>query len=62
MGVPYNAAIDMWSFGCILAEMDTGRALFPAHDELELLERMRVTVGNPPAHMVRNKAASFYLR
>jgi dual specificity tyrosine-phosphorylation-regulated kinase 2/3/4 len=54
MGVPYGHAIDMWSFGCILAELDTGRALFPAHDELELLERMRITVGMPPDNMIKN--------
>ena len=53
IGVPYDAAIDMWSFGCILAELCTTRALFPAHDENELLERMRITVGMPPTHMMR---------
>lgn len=54
IGVPYDAAIDMWSFGCILAELCTTRPLFPAHDELELLERMRITIGMPPSHMMRN--------
>lgn len=28
----YTAAVDMWSVGCILAEMLTGRPLFPGRD------------------------------
>ena len=54
IGVPYNNAIDMWSFGCILAELTTTKPLFPAHDEAELLERMKHTVGLPPSHMIRD--------
>lgn len=26
LGIPYDMAIDMWSFGCILAELYTGNA------------------------------------
>ena len=29
MGLPYGTPIDMWSFGCILAELFTGYPLFP---------------------------------
>jgi dual specificity tyrosine-phosphorylation-regulated kinase 2/3/4 len=29
LGVPYSTAIDMWSLGCILAELHTGYPLFP---------------------------------
>lgn len=25
LGIPYDMAIDMWSFGCILAELYTGK-------------------------------------
>lgn len=28
MGIPYTNAIDMWSFGCIMIEMVTGRPIF----------------------------------
>lgn len=28
----YTRAIDMWSIGCILAEMLSGKALFPGRD------------------------------
>ncbi|GFO38506.1 dual specificity tyrosine-phosphorylation-regulated kinase 4 [Plakobranchus ocellatus] len=29
LGLPYSMPIDMWSFGCILAELYTGYPLFP---------------------------------
>ncbi len=29
LGLPYGCEIDMWSFGCILAELYTGYPLFP---------------------------------
>lgn len=38
LGMPYNCAADMWSLGCIVAEMVMGRPLFPAIDENELME------------------------
>ena len=44
----------MWSFGCILAELVTGRPLFPAVDELELLELIRIRIGMPPEEMIKS--------
>ena len=52
LGLPYNQAVDMWSFGCILAELVTGRPLFPAIDENELLELFIVRIGKLPVEMV----------
>lgn len=52
MGLPYDNAVDMWSFGCILFELSTGRPLFPAIDENELLELIRVRIGMPPLDMI----------
>jgi len=37
LGLNYSFEVDMWSFGCILCELATGKPLFPAHDENELL-------------------------
>jgi dual specificity tyrosine-phosphorylation-regulated kinase 2/3/4 len=34
----YNNQVDMFSLGCIVAELYTGYPLFPANDENELLE------------------------
>ncbi len=42
----------MWSFGCIMAELTTGRPLFPAQDENELLEFMNVLIGYPSSQMI----------
>lgn len=53
LGLPYDQAVDMWSFGCILAELVTGRPLFPAIDENELLELFIVRIGMPPEEMIK---------
>ena len=37
LGIPYKMAIDMWSFGCIVAELYTGFPLFPGENEKEYL-------------------------
>ena len=52
----------MWSFGCILAELVTGRPLFPAIDEKELLEWILIRIGHMPEHMIKNctKRRQFY--
>jgi len=42
----------MWSVGCILAELTTGRPLFPAVDENELLEFIIMMIGLPTAEMI----------
>uniref|UniRef100_A0A7S3G0C1 dual-specificity kinase n=1 Tax=Palpitomonas bilix TaxID=652834 RepID=A0A7S3G0C1_9EUKA len=34
LGLPYDMGIDMWSFGCILAELYTGYPLFPGENEV----------------------------
>ncbi len=34
LGLPYSMPIDMWSFGCILAELYTGYPLFPGKNLL----------------------------
>ncbi len=52
----------MWSFGCILAEMITGRPLFPALDENELLELFIMMIGLPPSDMIERakKRSKFF--
>ncbi|CAL8067961.1 unnamed protein product [Calicophoron daubneyi] len=48
LGVPYGPPIDMWSFGCILPELYTGRPLFPGENENEQLACMMEGIGAPP--------------
>ncbi|KAF9596934.1 hypothetical protein IFM89_014513 [Coptis chinensis] len=40
LGLPYDPKIDIWSFGCILAELCSGDVLFPNEGLVTLLERM----------------------
>lgn len=35
LGVPYTSAIDMWSLGCICAELFLGLPVFPGHSEYD---------------------------
>jgi len=48
LGIPYDVAIDMWSFGCILAELYTGYPLFPGDNEVEQLACIMEVRGVPP--------------
>ena len=52
----------MWSFGCILAELLTGRALFPGIDENELLEFFVMMIGMPTSDMIEKakKRSKFF--
>uniref|UniRef100_A0A4W5QJY8 dual-specificity kinase n=1 Tax=Hucho hucho TaxID=62062 RepID=A0A4W5QJY8_9TELE len=48
LGHPYSMAIDMWSFGCILAELYTGFPLFPGESEVEQIACIMEVLGMPP--------------
>ncbi|KAM9842559.1 homeodomain-interacting protein kinase 2-like [Aulostomus maculatus] len=48
LGAPFNEAIDVWSLGCIAAELLTGIPLFPGHSEAEMMEYILRTAGQPP--------------
>jgi len=52
LGIPYDMAIDMWSFGCILAELYTGYPLFPGENEVEQLACIMEVMGLPPTRML----------
>ncbi|KZC08564.1 PREDICTED: cyclin-dependent kinase 2-like [Dufourea novaeangliae] len=43
----YSNAVDVWSLGCIFAEMTTRRALFPGDSEIDQLFRIFRTLGTP---------------
>ncbi|XP_067861455.1 dual specificity tyrosine-phosphorylation-regulated kinase 4 isoform X2 [Heptranchias perlo] len=53
LGHQYGLAIDMWSFGCILAELFTGYPLFPGENEVEQLACIMEVFGIPPAEIIQ---------
>ncbi|KAI8365336.1 kinase-like domain-containing protein [Radiomyces spectabilis] len=52
LGMNYSMAIDMWSVGCILAELYTGYPLFPGENEQEQLACIMEILGVPQKHLV----------
>ncbi|KAK4510244.1 p23 chaperone protein wos2 [Mucor velutinosus] len=58
-----TCAIDMWSFGCFVAELYTGRPLFPSGNEATLLHMMTTSLQClPPDDMLvmGNKSSNFF--
>lgn len=52
LGLPYNQKIDIWSLGCILAELYTGLVLFQNESLATLLARMEGILGPTPEWMI----------
>lgn len=52
LGAKYGMPIDMWSLGCILAELLTGYALFPGEDENDQLACIIELLGTPPQKLL----------
>ena len=64
MGLPYDGAIDMWSLGCVLAELFLGWPLFPGASEHDQITYICETLGPLPGHMLCNvvKTTKFFRR
>ncbi|KAK8377391.1 hypothetical protein O3P69_013787 [Scylla paramamosain] len=48
----YNQTVDIWSVGCIMAELLTGRTLFPGADHIDQLNKIMKLVGTPRQDLV----------
>ncbi|XP_022987945.1 mitogen-activated protein kinase 9 [Cucurbita maxima] len=60
----YTPAIDIWSIGCIFAEMLTGKPLFPGKNVVHQLDLMVDVLGTPSAESIakiRNEKARRYI-
>ncbi|NXU66574.1 DYRK4 kinase, partial [Horornis vulcanius] len=53
LGHPYAMAVDMWSLGCIIAELYTGYPLFPGENETDQLACIMEVLGLPPADFIQ---------
>jgi cyclin-dependent kinase len=47
----YSTPVDIWSIGCIFAEMSSGRPLFPGTSESDQLHRIFSSLGTPTEEM-----------
>ncbi|XP_074274388.1 serine/threonine-protein kinase AFC2-like isoform X2 [Silene latifolia] len=64
LGLGWSYPCDLWSVGCILAELCAGEALFQTHENLEHLAMMERVLGPLPDPMLRraDRHAEKYIR
>ncbi|CAI2351243.1 unnamed protein product [Caenorhabditis sp. 36 PRJEB53466] len=61
----YTQTVDIWSVGCILAELITGKTLFPGSDHIDQLTRIMSVVGTPDEEFLKkisSEEARNYIR
>ncbi|KAF1815635.1 hypothetical protein P152DRAFT_471050 [Eremomyces bilateralis CBS 781.70] len=56
LGMSYGIQIDMWSLGCILAELLTGYPIFPGENEQEQLACIMEIFGPPEKHLIEKSS------
>lgn len=49
----YTSAIDVWSVGCILAELMRRKVLLPATSEQEMMHMITDLVGSPSEDLIK---------
>ncbi|GJE97061.1 dual specificity protein kinase domain-containing protein [Phanerochaete sordida] len=56
LGMNYHMAIDMWSLGCIMAELYTGFPIFPGENEQEQLSCIMEVLGVPEKDFINRSS------
>ncbi|KAL1007718.1 hypothetical protein UPYG_G00090660 [Umbra pygmaea] len=64
LGLPFSEAIDMWSLGCVIAELFLGWPLYPGALEYDQIRYISQTQGLPGDHLlnVGTKASRFFCK
>ena len=64
LGLPFCEAIDMWSLGCVIAELFLGWPLYPGSSEYDQIRYIIQTQGLPTDHMLNNatKTTRFFVQ
>jgi serine/threonine protein kinase len=52
--ISYDSQVDMWSLGCVLAEMITGTPLFEGKDPLDQIRKVAAILGKPTENDLRD--------
>jgi len=52
LGLPYDGKIDIWSLGCVIAEMYTGEVTFQNDSVVTMLSRIEAICGTFPRHLI----------
>ena len=52
LGLDYSSAIDIWSLGCIVAELFLGLPIFPGTSEYNQISRIHQMMGDLPTYML----------
>ena len=56
LGVPYDSSVDVWAAGCCLAELYTGKVLFPGNSNNDMLRLFCELRGPFPKKLLRKGA------
>jgi serine/threonine-protein kinase PRP4 len=59
LGLAYDKAVDMWSVGCCLFEMFTGKVLFPGSTNNEMLKLFMELKGKIPNKLVKKHRLAY---
>lgn len=64
IGLPYDSAIDMWSLGCVAAELFLGLPILPGAHEHDQMERIQEMIGDVPDWMLDKgvNATKYYVK
>ncbi|XP_029353613.1 homeodomain-interacting protein kinase 3 isoform X2 [Echeneis naucrates] len=64
LGLPFSEAIDMWSLGCVIAELFLGWPLYPGALEYDQIRYISQTQGVPGEHLLNSgtKTVRFFCK